>query len=245
VPPKVHRGDRRGALARRARGDDPARLTPPTDIKASLKRLFRETAGAEPPSERHMEVLREALKLFAERGYGGASLRELARRLGVQQPSLYHYFETKEQLLEQVIVHVGSDLLTGFPEVIPPEDLEDVPAFAVAGVMVVWENPLYAAFVKLLFTVSGEQPRARKAMEILYNQGARVMSAAFLEPFIARGEIAREEGYVLIRTALNSIAMMYLEEQLLYGRTKPSAELRAHAVETERWLRDAVRQRRK
>ena len=192
-----------------------------------------------------MEVLREALKLFAERGYGGASLRELARRLGVQQPSLYHYFETKEQLVEQVIVHVGSELLTAFPEITAPENLEDVPAFAVAGVMLVWENPLYAGFVKFLFAVSGEQPRFRKAMELLYNQGARVMSAAFLEPFIARGEIERDEGYALIRTALNSIAMMYIEEQLLYGKTKPSAELRAHAMATERWLRDAVRHRRK
>ena len=33
-------------------------------------------------SERHLEVLRAALQLFSERGYAGASLRELARRLG-------------------------------------------------------------------------------------------------------------------------------------------------------------------
>ena len=47
------------------------------------------TWGGQELGERHREVLRVAMHLFAERGYAGASLRELARRLGMQQPSLY------------------------------------------------------------------------------------------------------------------------------------------------------------
>ena len=82
-----------------------------------------------------MEVLRTALLLIAERGYAGASLRELARRLGVQQPSLYHYFETKEQLVEQIIVHLGADLLGAAPARPPPTALEDIPRYAIDVVM--------------------------------------------------------------------------------------------------------------
>ncbi|MGC8667122.1 MAG: TetR/AcrR family transcriptional regulator [Chthonomonadales bacterium] len=54
---------------------------------------------------RHGEIRREqildaAVKLFAEKGYAGASIRDLAREIGVTEGLLYHYFSSKEQLLE-------------------------------------------------------------------------------------------------------------------------------------------------
>lgn len=203
------------------------------------------SAGSERPSDRHLEVLRAALKLIAERGYAGASLRELARRLGVQQPSLYHYFETKEQLVEQIIIHLGAEMLAAPAELPLPDDLADVPGFAIAGVMFVWDQPLYADFVRFLFVVSVEQAQFRDAMQALYAHGGDATAAAFLEPFVARGEIDRDDGFTLLRTAVNSIALMMIEERLLYGRKTTSDALRAHAGRTERWLRDAIVARRK
>jgi AcrR family transcriptional regulator len=52
--------------------------------------------------DRRTQILREALLLFAEHGVEGASLRELARRVGISQPSLYHYFASKEALVEAI-----------------------------------------------------------------------------------------------------------------------------------------------
>src|SRR5690606_37670788 len=93
----------------------------PRDLMAES--LF---ADAELP-ERHRAVLREALLLFAEKGYAGASLRELARRVGVRQPSLYHYFRSKDELVEQILTHVGRDLFAGAPVLPPGARLADVP----------------------------------------------------------------------------------------------------------------------
>lgn len=202
--------------------------------------MFRGEAAAADLSERHMEVLRTALLLFAERGYAGASLRELARRLGVQQPSLYHYFETKEQLVEQIIVHLGAELLAQVPDVEPPTKLEDVPRYAIEAVMEIWSGPLYAAFVQLLFVVAVEQPQLREAMYMLYSRGAAAATELLLAPYIAAGEIDAEDGRTLVRTALNSVALLQIEERLLYGRSKASPELERHAVLTEAWLRDAI-----
>lgn len=44
-------------------------------------------------------VVEEALKLLDEVGLDGLSTRQLARRLGVEQPSLYWHFRKKEDLL--------------------------------------------------------------------------------------------------------------------------------------------------
>ncbi|HEY0415802.1 MAG TPA: TetR/AcrR family transcriptional regulator [Gaiellaceae bacterium] len=51
---------------------------------------------------RRQELNRIAARLFAERGYPGTSLADLAEALGVQKPSLYHHIDAKEDLLWEV-----------------------------------------------------------------------------------------------------------------------------------------------
>src|SRR3954470_8648698 len=53
-------------------------------------------------SAKREELTRIAARLFAERGYQGTSLADLAQALGVQKPSLYHHIESKEDLLWDV-----------------------------------------------------------------------------------------------------------------------------------------------
>lgn len=50
-------------------------------------------------------IVKEAIKFFAETGFEGQT-RELARRLGVTQPLLFHYFPTKEALIDRVYQEV-------------------------------------------------------------------------------------------------------------------------------------------
>jgi len=51
---------------------------------------------------RREELTRIAARLFAERGYQGTSLADLAEAVGVQKPSLYHHISSKEDLLWEV-----------------------------------------------------------------------------------------------------------------------------------------------
>lgn len=51
------------------------------------------------------EILDQAMALFGETGYRGASLREIAARCGLSHPGLLHHFPTKEALLLAVLEH--------------------------------------------------------------------------------------------------------------------------------------------
>jgi AcrR family transcriptional regulator len=51
------------------------------------------------------EILDQAMSLFGEAGYRGASLREIATRCGLSHPGLLHHFPTKESLLLAVLEH--------------------------------------------------------------------------------------------------------------------------------------------
>jgi AcrR family transcriptional regulator len=48
---------------------------------------------------RRTELRREAARLFAERGYHGTSIGDLADALGVQKATLYAHIRSKQDLL--------------------------------------------------------------------------------------------------------------------------------------------------
>jgi len=49
------------------------------------------------------DVVREATRLFAEKGYDGLTMGELATRVGLRKASLFHHFPTKDALYERVL----------------------------------------------------------------------------------------------------------------------------------------------
>lgn len=49
------------------------------------------------------EILRTALTVFAERGYDGTYLRDIAERVGITKPAIYKHFANKEALWNAMI----------------------------------------------------------------------------------------------------------------------------------------------
>jgi AcrR family transcriptional regulator len=68
-------------------------------------------------SARRSELTREAARLFAERGYHGTSIGELAKAMGVQKGSLYAHIASKQDLLYETMrdgaaaFHAGLDAI--------------------------------------------------------------------------------------------------------------------------------------
>ncbi len=75
-------------------------------------------AGGErkPREERWAELLGVATQVFYEKGYDGASLQDIADRLGMLKGSLYYYIQSKEDLLHDVISSVHRDGLAVITE---------------------------------------------------------------------------------------------------------------------------------
>ena len=48
------------------------------------------------------EIIDAAARVFAERGFHGATTQDIADVLGIRQASLYYYFSSKEAALEPV-----------------------------------------------------------------------------------------------------------------------------------------------
>jgi TetR/AcrR family transcriptional regulator, cholesterol catabolism regulator len=59
-------------------------------------------AGRRPTRRRAPEIIDAAARVFAERGFHGATTQDIADVLGIRQASLYYYFSSKEGALELV-----------------------------------------------------------------------------------------------------------------------------------------------
>jgi TetR/AcrR family transcriptional regulator, cholesterol catabolism regulator len=54
-------------------------------------------------SERRDEILAIAAELFAERGFAATTVREIADSAGILSGSLYHHFDSKESMVEELL----------------------------------------------------------------------------------------------------------------------------------------------
>ena len=67
-------------------------------------------------------VLDAALTLFAQRGYHGTALSEIAEALGIRTPSLYNHMSSKQQLLETILARTLDAVLADFEDAVAGVD---------------------------------------------------------------------------------------------------------------------------
>ena len=61
------------------------------------------TGAAPLVSERREEILAIAAKIFADKGYASTTVREIADAAGILSGSLYHHFDSKESMLDEIM----------------------------------------------------------------------------------------------------------------------------------------------
>ena len=54
------------------------------------------------PKQRKMEYLETALKLFNEKGYEKTTIKDIIDAMGVSKGAFYHYFQSKEDIIEEI-----------------------------------------------------------------------------------------------------------------------------------------------
>ncbi len=66
---------------------------------------------------RRQQIIEMACKRFANKGFTGSSMRELAADMGLEASSLYTYIQSKDDLLQDICFSMGNKLITAIDEV--------------------------------------------------------------------------------------------------------------------------------
>lgn len=62
---------------------------------------------------RREQILKEAARLFAERGFHGVGVDEIGAAVGISGPGLYRHFPGKDAMLAELLVGISERLLAG------------------------------------------------------------------------------------------------------------------------------------
>jgi AcrR family transcriptional regulator len=69
--------------------------------------------SSEPRFDRQLgKILEHATEVFCDKGYAGASMRDLSRATGMSLAGMYHYFGSKDRLLYLIQKHTFSTILS-------------------------------------------------------------------------------------------------------------------------------------
>ncbi len=81
---------------------------------------------ARDPDVRRQELIDIAEELFSERGYEETTVSDIVGAAGLAQGTFYHYFRSKEELLEAIADHLGGELDELIERLVDDEDLSAV-----------------------------------------------------------------------------------------------------------------------
>jgi AcrR family transcriptional regulator len=179
---------------------------------------------ADDAAKRRQEILAAALELLAEEGYAGASLRKLAVRLGIAQPSLYHYFATKEDLVEQVLATYGGHMYEAARLEDLPTRLEGMPRFIADTTLRVYERPAHALFVRVAISVSRTHPRFGALMRRVFVEQSVWGIRQIMRPWVEAGELEEDDAVDLVRMVINAIGLRLLEDKVMFAEHEPGPD---------------------
>ncbi len=152
------------------------------------------TRVRERPGDKRSQILAAAVRVFARKGYHASRVGDIAEEAGVAHGLMYHYFDSKEALLERVFRETWSELLEAMRAVetsgeSAPEQLRQVAAILLRS----WRRDpdlvrvlvLEVARSQHLQQRVGELGQAFAAIERIVTRGQREGSFRALDPRLA------------------------------------------------------------
>ena len=106
------------------------------------------------------KILEEALKLFAQSGYMGTSMNDIASKLGVTKAALYKHYKSKQEILDSIIDKMNElDMERVKRYEMPEGDLEKVTAEYKVQFLHWTEEEFSSCFRKMLTLEQYREPQ--------------------------------------------------------------------------------------
>ena len=158
-------------------------------------------------------ILLEALKLFADKGYEGVSVRDIAAEVGIRQSSLYKHFESKQETMKNRFPQASASCR------LPDGAIREVAkGYATRGTEFLkktsakifrfyLKDPYASQFRKMLSIEKYRSPEIDRIYREIYMESAISYQAALFEEMMAQGFMRQADASIM---ALQFFAPIFL-----------------------------------
>ena len=141
-------------------------------------------------------ILDEALVMFAENGYKGTNLRDLAAQLGLSKSALYKHYKSKEDIWNCLLdrmesyyaEHFGSE--SNLPP--QPKSCEELLVVTMQMIRFTVNDPKIIPTRKLLLTEQFHDERVKKLATKHFLEGTQKIFAVIFEKMMADGFMKKD-----------------------------------------------------
>lgn len=126
---------------------------------------------------RMAKIERTAARLFAEKGYDGANLDDIAAELDLRGSSLYHYFSSKEDLFLRCLRHSADQVFARLRELASAQERGQAPSAVMRSLLreqILIEVRDYPEFVPLFFQTYVPVPELYREVLALRREHAEI-----------------------------------------------------------------------
>lgn len=185
------------------------------------------TPSSSNAADTRQAIFEAAVRLFADSGYDGTSIRDIVQAAGVTKPVLYYYFDSKEHLFYSIIKEKGEQFLSNIREIVEKSGDFHERFRELVGYYI--DCSRREEDMLRLFFSTGFAPRKQAAMmdlrETLLDDCPTEdphlkLLEGFLQEGIDQGEIRKAPLDILIRFVLGPV-VVYMHERAGDGRIPP------------------------
>ena len=150
-------------------------------------------------------IIEKASRLFREKGFGAASMRDLAEHVGVEAASLYNHIQSKSEILQTICFKVANEFLTNLDavETSPQPTLKKMEAVIRLHIRMMLDR---YEFVYISDHEWRHLPEPYLSNFLNQRRNYRKRLGDIIEEGIARGEIKPIDPYTAVLVILSAIS---------------------------------------
>ncbi len=186
----------------------------------------------EQKEKRRWEILEAALDLFISKGYADTKIGDIAERVNMSMGLLFHYFESKAKLYEELI-RIGVSAPVRMMTLDSSDPLRFFETVAEYIISAIKSSTFTAKMFVLMFQVQSNASLSEPVREILQGMAYMDKTISIIEEGQKRGRIRSGNA-----EALSAFYWQTLSGVAIYAALKPGAP-----VPEPQWIVDCIRAR--